>query len=230
MDIKALSVCVVIIALVVAAPVAAQDGMPPAYNTAGVQSGELPAPLPRTPGVINMPALELPEIDRSRWPSLVEQRAELDTKGRSALSGVRSELSQRYSEALAQVDDVRTTVGEWRSFVGMTEGGMESITAQSASRSFTMASVAQEMGASIEFSVGYLRAITGLGPLGLDLAFVFVGLAWVWFVNLSIMAIKLTAYLIRSLFNILDFFIRLVTAIFSALHALLQAIDIIWPF
>jgi hypothetical protein len=230
MDTQKILICALFIALAWGAPAAAQESPPPQYNTTGVQSAELPAPLPRTPGVIAMPELNLPRIDRASWPSLVAQRTELDAKGRSVLSGVRSDLSQRYSEALGQMAEVRSVTGEWRSFLGVAEGGEIAVSTQSADQSFTMASVAQQMGSSIEFSVGYLRAITGLGPMGLDLAFVFVALAWVFFVNLSTFAIKLTAWLIRTLFDILAFIISLAIAIFTVVNAFLKAVDIVWPF
>jgi hypothetical protein len=177
-----------------------------------------------------MPALNLPRIDRASWPSLTAQRTELDAKGRSALSGVRNDLSQRYSEALGQMAEVRSVTGEWRSFLGVAEGGEIAVSAQSADQSFTIAAAAQQMESSIEFSVGYLRAITGLGPMGLDLAFVFVALAWVFFVNLSTFAIKLTAWLIHTLFEILDVILAIALVIFHIISTIVSIIKLIWPF
>lgn len=205
MDHKTLHVCLGIcfLALLVlpGSPVAAQDPAPNDdlhINSVGITSGELPAPLPRMPDTVDMRNLTLPIVSMENWPSTATNREVVYTIIETRLSDARQTLNQQYVSARTTVAAVRSVTRRITDFVGDPQAA---IVSHSESQSFTVTAMAQEMGASVTQAVSYARA---LGPLGLDLIFVFIGLGWIMFVNFFGLVIGAIAWFIRILGKVLD--------------------------
>jgi hypothetical protein len=97
-------------------------------------------------------------------------------------------------------------------------------------RSLTMTGMAQEMAQSVEFGLGYARAVARIGPMGLDLVFVFVGLAWLLIVNVLTLLIRLIAWFIRAAGKALEFVWRLLLLLISVIRLIVAVLDLFLPF
>lgn len=190
--------------LAVTSPVAAQDPAPNDelhINSVGVMSGELPAPLPSMPGRVIMPDLTLPSVNRSAWPTTADNRQAIQSNIENRLRDVRSAINEQYNAARTTVTAVRSTTQRVKDFVGDPQ---TSVVARSDNRSVTVTGMAQEMSASVTTALGYARAVSNLGPLGLDLVFVFIALGWILFVNFASLAISVIAWFFKMLGKVLE--------------------------
>jgi len=186
-----------------------------------IMSGELPAPLPDMPDVIVMPDITFPEIDSSDWPDIVVGRDTMFAQTNARLMDVRSALNEQYDDARATLVSVRNTTNELRAFVGDPQ---TSVSAQSDARSVTVTGMAQEMAQSVSSSMGYVRAVSNLGPLGLDLVFIFIGLGWILFMNLVEWVVKIVAWIVRWLWSLLAFLLRLFELFMALIRTLVELI------
>jgi len=231
---ECLRICValavgVLCALLVYAPARA-DVPPPdnefRVNSVGINSGELPAPLPTMPDPIDMPNVEYPYVDRSAWPTTVDEREAMKTLVENRVYRLQGALNTQYSRARSSVSAVRETTNAVRNFVG----DPMAMVSTGAERSVTVGAMAQEMAQSTSFALGYARAVSSLGPLGLDLVFLFVGLGWVIFVNLISMLIQVVAWFIRMMGNALDWIFKVLLIVIQLIRLVIDLVDLIWPF
>jgi len=211
--------------LVWASPVAADPPINDEWhvNSVEVDSGELPAGLllPSLPSPVTMPRLELPYVTRDDWPTTVDEREAVKLLVRNRVTVFQQSLNNRYTAARVAVNAMRSTTDMISNAVG---DPMTTVSANTGERSLTVTGMAQEMAQSVEFSLGYARAVAEIGPVGLDLVFAFVGLAWIVFINVMSLLVRLIAWFIRMLgraleaiwkvFMLLIQIIRLVIAIF----------------
>lgn len=216
-------------ALVLAAPVLADPPIndPWHINSEGVrlESGQLPAPLPSVPDPVNMPPLTLPYVNHESWPTTVDEREVMKLLVRNRVEALRQSLSARYSDARLSVRSVRNTTDSISAMVG---DPMQT-TATTGARSVTLTGMAQEMAQSVSFSLGYARAISRIGPLGLDLVAVFFGLGWLAFVSVITLLIRIIAFLFRLLGKALDGIWKLLILLLQVVRLFIAIFDLFWP-
>lgn len=196
---------------------APNDGLHVNTEGAGIMSGELPAPLPAMPGAIRMPDVAFPYIDFSTWPTVSDGRAGLATQINQRLYDTRAVINEQYTRARLTLQTVRETTAGIREFVG---NPMTSVSTQSDSRTVTVNSMASEMAQSVEFSISYLRAVSNLGPLGLDLVFIFIGLGWILFVNLAEWVLRAIIWILKALGSAFAFVLRIIDLILSLIRTI----------
>jgi len=195
-------------------------------NSTSISSGELPANLPVLPATGSMPAIRMPYVNHANWPTTTDERAALKTIVSNRVSVLRSSLNARYTDARLAVRAVRQTTD----MVSNAIGDPMSVQTHSGERALTVTAMAQEMAQSVEFSLGYARAVAGLGPVGLDLVFVFAGLGWIVFVNVVSLVVRVAGFFIRALSRALGTIGRLLSLLIDVLRLIVAILDLFWPF
>jgi len=213
--------------LVAAAPVLADvpPNDPLHINSIGIDSGELPAPLPAMPGAIELPEVVFPAVDPSAWPSVEDERAATKIVVSNRISVLRATMNSRYNDARASVASVRSVTHNVLETIGnpMVDSVYDGTTRVS------VAGMAQRMSQSIEYGLGYARAVANIGPMGLDLVFVFVGIGWILLMNLLSLGVRLIAALIGFLGKALDAMWKLAILLIEVMRFVLAIIDLFWP-
>jgi hypothetical protein len=178
------------------------------------------------PNPIDMPDVNYPYVDHSAWPTTIDEREAMKTLVANRIYRLQGALDTQYSRARASVSAVRQTTNAVRNLVG----DPMNVTGVGAERSVTVGAMAQEMAQSTSFALGYARAVSSIGPLGLDLVFLFVGLGWVIFVNLISMLIQVVAWFVRMMGNALDWIIKVLIVVIQLIRLVIDLVDLIWPF
>ena len=187
-----------------------------------IMSGELPAPLPVMPGVVAMPDITFPAPDRSQWPDTTIVRQGLWSSINAELVDARQTINEQYDSARANIVAVRSATQAIRTFVG----NPVNTTAQSDSRVVTVNSMAAEMSNSVAVALGYVRAVSNIGPMGMDLAFIFIGLGWVMFVNLLEWVATAIVWIFKTIMSGFLFVLR----IFEILMQIVRTLRALLPF
>ncbi len=195
-------------------------------------SFQLLMPLPRSPDtsalsfapMLSLPELELPDINPSAdWPSLTMGRPGVLAQVQTQLTTARDAARSQYSAARASVAEARETIGAIQTFVGSPQSA---VVASDGARQVTVVGMAQEMSQSISYSLSWLRAVGSLGPFGLDVVFLFIGLAWILFMNLLEWLMIVIAWLIKRVLAVFAFVIQ----IFRVLLEIVRTIMALLPF
>lgn len=218
-----------------AAPVAAQE--PPQapdgggrVNTLGVQSGQLPAPLPDMPPGVSLPDLNLPQPNAASWPSTAVVEGVVREDVETVVGNVNGVLTANYGFVLDRIYEARRVTNQVVQVIGSEDEPAGSFGIMSEGDEISATSLATDLAGAIRWTMAYMRGISKLGPLGLDLVFVFVGLGWIVLVNLADMAIRLAAWLIGIIGKVIAFAMKIVEVIFHIIGLILSVIEIIWPF
>jgi hypothetical protein len=150
------------------------------------------------------------------------------------VEGVNGVLNDQYSWVLDRIYQARTVTNQARSVIGdVDQVGAEEIgfSAASDEGEISAASIATDLAGAIRWSMAYLRALSNLGPLGLDLAFVFIGLGWIVLVNVMDMAVRLVAWLLGLIFKVVSFVLgTLIDLVIGIINIILKILEIILPF
>jgi hypothetical protein len=173
-----------------------------------------------------MPNLQLPYVNHSDWPTVADERDAVKILIRNRVNLLQQNLSNRYNEARLTVRSVRNTT----SMVSEMVGNPMAVTAHTGERSVTLTTVAQEMAQSMEFAIGYARAVGSIGPMGLDLVVGFIGLGWLVFVNLITLLIRVIAWFVRMLGKVLESIWKLLILLLEVIRLIIAIIDLFWPF
>jgi len=195
-------------------------------NSTGITSGELPAPLPSMPGPVALPAVSFPAVDMSELPVLADERAALQTLTSNRVSVFRGAMQSRYAE-------MRGSVASMRSFthnISNAVGNPATLSVYDGTQRTTVTGMAQRMSQSVSLGLSYARAVSALGPMGLDLVFVFIGIGWIMFVNLVSFLVRLIGAVIALLGNVLDAFWKLVMLLSELFQIAIKIFDLFWPF
>ena len=213
--------------LLATAPVAADTppNDPLHINSAGINSGELPAPLPAMPGEMSLPAVRFPTVDMESLPVLSDERAALQTLTDNRVSVLRATINSRYASVRGSVASVRAVTDNISNAVG----DPMSLSVYDGTEHVTVSGMAQRMSQSLEFGFGYARAVSALGPMGLDLVFVFVGFGWVVLVNLIVTVIRLIAALVGFMGKALDALWKLSMLLLEVMRFVVAIFDLFWP-
>jgi len=174
-------------------------------------------PLPRLPGSVTMPDIAFPYVDFSEWPSVTDGRESVGSTINGELYLARDIINEQYDRARDGINAVRETTQSIRDFVG---NPMTSVTAQSDSRIVSVNSMASEMAQSVSYSLGYLRAVSNLGPMGLDLVFIFIGLGWVLFMNVVEWIMAVIVWLLKMLAGAITFAFRILELVMELIRTI----------
>jgi len=194
-------------------------------NSVGITSGELPAPLPSMPGPIAMPVVSFPSVDMSELPTMSDQQAAVKILVGNRVSVFRATMNARYASARAGIASVRSVTDNISNAIG----NPMTLSVYDGTERVTVAGMTQQMAQSISFGLGYARAVSSLGPMGLDLVFVFVGLGWIILVNLIVTSIRLIAALLGFLGKTLDALWKLAILLLEVMRFVIAIFDLFWP-
>lgn len=202
------------------------------YFERNVTAGAVPAPLPKMPEPVPIYSVDLPEINVSAWPSsrsaVDSLFEEVDTAMSTQLTTVRSRLNTQYSAVLAQVSSVRQVTNDIKAAIGdPLTINVRDIDKQGNARVTTVSMMAAQLTSSTRYAIGYMRALSNLGPLGLDLLFVFIGLGWMVFINILAFLIEGIAWFLKQLGRLKDEVIKLLSFLLDFIRTILLVIDII---
>ena len=182
----------------------------------------LPVALPSMPADIetielaDLPAIDLPsaydyEIE-GMLPELYAARARV-----SALyDEARASFNQELSRATSQINRTRVFTTNMRRIVG----NPLAVDVQSDNAQYTSAyAIASEMSGAIQTSIIYLRGLSSLGATGLNLTFIFVGLAWV-------MVLRVLELLVSLAIAVRSFFLGVIKWIFESLRVVFDVLQL----
>lgn len=196
----------------IAAPVLAEDE--PAIS--------LPVALPSMPA--DIPALELSDMPAINLPNaydytVVGALPELYA-ARSNIAELyneaRASFTQELSRATAQINRTRVFTQNMRRIVG----NPLAVDVQSDNTTYTSAyAIASEMSGAIQTSIIYLRGLSSLGATGLNLTFIFVGLAW-------IMVLKGVELLVSLAIAVRSFFLGVIKWILESLRVVFDVLQL----
>ena len=171
---------------------------------------------------LSLPELELPEINPSAdWPSLTMGREGILAQVESQLFTVRDAARAQYNAAYSEIAEVGETIQSMRDFVGSPQAN---VIASDGARQVTVVGMAQEMAQSVEFALSYLRALGSLGPFGLDIVFVFIGLGWILFLNLLEWIMLAIAWVVKRIVGVLEFVITIVRVLLEIVRTIMALI------
>lgn len=222
--------------LLSAAPVAAQEPDDLHRSSPGVVIMQMPAPLPEVGGSSaagNIPDLNLPPVSHNDWPSSAGEQADARSDIQGYVEGVNDVLNDNYEFVLERVYQARTITNQARAVIGESGGdsGDMMFAAAGEGNELSATSIATDLAGAIRWSMAYLRGLSNLGPLGLDLAFVFAALGWIVLVNVTEMGVRLVAWLLRTIIGVITWVVNTVIGFFlGIINIILKILDIILPF
>lgn len=168
---------------------------------------------------LDLPELELPDVNPSAdWPSLTMGRQGVLAQVNGHLSSVRESARSQYSAARSEVAEAKATIQELRDFVGDPRA---SVSASDGARQVTVTGMAQEMAQSVSFALSYLRAVGSLGPFGLDIVFLFIGLGWMLFLNLLEWLMVVVAWVVKRIMSILGFVLTIIRVLLEIIRTIM---------
>jgi hypothetical protein len=220
---------IAVLSLLLTVPAAAAGGDPTTIY-------ELPMPVPAMPAVIDQLTVEeIPSISRSQLPQvsgLPSRMAAIDaaantsdavfSRAESTLNSTLTSLSTRLDAGRSLITGLRLRVGAPTS-----EALAKAQNASGVYVSYTAYDMATEMRTSIYYATAYLRGLSNLGGVGLNLTFIIIGLAWIGVVNLIDLLTRAAIFMFRMLGNLVNSLIRLVDLLLNVAGVIASWIDII---
>jgi hypothetical protein len=219
--------------LLIATPVAAQEPDDLHRSSPGVVIMQMPAPIPDLAGSSsgNIPDLNLPPVSRGSWPSSVPAQEGVRSDVGGYVEGVNNVLNDNYEFILGRIYQARTVTNQARAVIGESSGDSgDMMFAAAGEGPLSATSIATDLAAAIRWSMAYLRGLSNLGPLGLDLTFIFVALGWIVLVNVSEMGVRLVAWLLRTIIGVITWvFNTVIGFVLGIINIILKIVDIILP-
>ncbi len=193
-------------------------------NSVGITSGELPAPLPSMPGAVSLPSVSFPSVDMSELPVMADERAALQTLTSNRVAVFRGAMQSRYAEMKGSVASLRSVTDNISNAIG----NPATLSVYDGTQRTTVVGMAQRMSQSVSLGLSYARAVSALGPMGLDLVFVFIGIGWIVFVNLAAFLARLIGAVIAMLGSVLDAFWKLAMLFSEVSQIVIKIFDLFW--
>lgn len=209
--------------------------VPASADTSTTEVYEMPMPIPDLPSVVDPLTIDsIPSLSRAALPQvsgLPSQMGLIDAASSASdavmsrvegrLSSSLTSVNQRVSQSRALVNNVRSRVGSPLSDVQMvSDTGTE----------YTAFSMASDMANSMGFAVAYLRGLSKMGAVGIDLTFVLIGLAWIAVVNLIDVLFRISVLFFKILGNVIGFVKQTIDLLVNVVNALANIVDILIPF
>ena len=207
------------LALVLVAPVRAAE---PTGNTIALPVA-IPA-LPALPEAISaasiratLPTVVMPEVpELVTLPSLVEPINAANAELEAWMGARRGELNTEFNRLSTRLARARATSNRAYALVG----SPMLVTVQNHGQTYSSAyQIAEEMSETMSVSFAYLRGLSRMGTMGLDITFVLLGLAWLMILNLLDLWMHVIALMFRPLLWVIDQFIKTVGLILQLLVA-----------
>jgi len=186
----------------------------------------IPLPVPVMPDPVpaltesDLPDLALPAIAVPEYPSAVDQIDALGAQVDAALSYSRGVMNAQFASAMRQLGRVRTALFRVRTIVG---SPLEiEARSDSAKPAISVYEAVADLSSGISVSMMYLRGLSEIGATGLDLAFVFIGLLWLAFVNLTSFLLDAVFAIIKIISKLIAWILQFVELLMSFVQAILE--------
>ncbi len=193
----------------------------------GVDVAPLPLPVPYLGSPVAVQALQvadIPSLSRQNLPQVSGLPSRLGAISAAAnlsndmLSRAEARLDSTLISASAQIDLSRSLVADLRARLG---SPTSSVIAQARDAggnmiSYTAYDAAVEMRDSIYTSTAYLRGLSNLGGVGLNLTFIIIGMAWIALVNFLDLVLQISVTLVKfiaRLFLLIWLILKLIIAV-----------------
>ncbi len=216
-------------ALLLVVPASAADDDP-------VNIDELPMPIPAVPSAVQpLDVNTMPSLSRAQLPQVSGLPSRMSAIGAAAatsdaiLSRAEGTLNDTLSGLNSELDASRSLINSIRVRIGAPTSAAL-IKAQDDSGayvSYTAYEAATEMSASVHTSVAYLRGLSRLGGVGLNLTFIIIGLGWIAIVNIIDLLLRVSLIILKIIGRIILFLFRLFALILQILYTIAVWIDII---
>jgi hypothetical protein len=197
---------------------------------------EMPVPVPVMPSVIDpLTVEEIPSLSRSQLPQVSGLPSRLSaintaantsdvilSRAESSLNSTLTSLSTRLDAGRSMITGLRMRIGAPTSDVLMT--------AQDAAGNYvnyTAYDAALTMRKSIYTTTAYLRGLSNLGGVGLNLTFIIIGLGWIAVVNLIDLAIRAGVFLLRMIGNLINGLVKAIDLLIQIVSAIAEWINVL---
>ena len=206
--------------------------LPAAADTVSVVTQVL-IPVPVLPAVVpeitaaDLPTVDLsslPGIDTSEWTSTVDSITVARTAVNAVMTEAQDRVTAEISHAAARMGQTRSVINNVRARVG---SPLSDVQARDGETTYTAYAIASDSVNAIQFSMAYLRGLSRLGGVGLDLTFVFLGLGWVVVVNLLDVSLRAAIALVKFISTVIDGVVNLVNTVLSLISAIMDIINIV---
>lgn len=220
---------VVVLGLLLAVPAAAAPGEPTTVYP-------LPMPIPIMPSVVQpLEVASIPSLSRAALPQVSGLPSRMGAISAAAatsndvLSRAESTLDSTLTSLTSELDRSRSLVTTLRARVGSPNSDVLMVAqdASGAMVSYTAASAAATMRDSIYTSTAYLRGLSNLGGVGLNLTFIILGLGWIAVVNLLDLAVRVAVFLVKVLARLLATLLTLFDLLLQVASAIAEWLDIL---
>jgi hypothetical protein len=194
----------------------------------------MPVPVPILPAVIpaitaeDLPEVNtstLPAVDTSEWASSVDAIQAARSTLNAVFDSAQDQVTTVLSDASAEMGKARGVINAVRTRVG---SPLSDTYARDGSTTYTVYQITYDMTNAIQFSTAYLRGMSRLGGVGLDLTFVVLGLGWMAFVNLLDLLIMAVTAFVRFLFNLIVWVIDAVKFIVDLVQLIVAVIKLLF--
>jgi len=197
----------------------------------------MPVPVPILPAVVpEITANDLPSIDIDALPSLdtsalTEEWSAVTDFIESSRSTVNVLLDGMEEQTSNYIADSATAIGKTRGVINGVRARVGSplsdVYVRNGETTYTAYKIALDMVNSIQFSVAYLRGVSNLGGVGLDLTFILLGLGWMAFVNIVDLLIRIGISIVKGLASAVEAFIAFSHSVYDLANLIASIIDII---
>jgi hypothetical protein len=218
---------------------------------ARAQTLEMPGALPQSELIIQLPrsaAEHLPAMRAESLPGYVSEAEQTGVAG--FMSEIEGQITTYGVLINSRLGDIQSVTDAARDLVGdpqeaqmiIMAGPAESVSNPGfseqhvagepdeiavAGASYSLAQAAVDLSENMNFAFGYVRAVADIGPIGLDLIFIFLGLGWLVFVKLTTLIMRVTAWLVRMLFRMLGSLIQLIGFFLQVISVIAEIIKLI---
>jgi hypothetical protein len=197
---------------------------------------EMPMPIPQMPSVIDAVTVDdIPSISRAELPQVSGLPSRMSAINAAAntsdavLSRAEGTLNSTLTSLSTRLDAGRSLITGLRLRLGAPTSDVL-MTAQDAAGNYvnyTAYDAALQMKTSIYTTTAYLRGLSNLGGVGLNLTFVIIGLGWIAVVNLIDLSVRAGVFLLRIIGNLINALIRLIDLIIQIVSALAEWINVL---
>lgn len=182
---------------------------------------ELPVGLPDLPADVpviedySLPTIYFPEVSSYEWPSALDEIAAAKEHIEDAFVEQRSYLGTQISRASTKMNQVRVFTNKMRGLVGSPLTVSVSSDSTDVNSAYT---IAVQMSSAIETSISYLRSLSAIGPTGLNLTFIFLGLAWLMILNALDLLVNIIVGIRKFLIGVIEWLLKILRTIFDFLQ------------
>lgn len=194
------------------------DGGTGGELTVTISEWELPT-LPRT--------IRFPAVDHRTWDSTVPARTTLKNNLQARMTELTTAVTQPMDWTLNRIAATRGMVTQMRDMVG---DPMLVVATDGYQQTMTLARAVQQMSDGIQVGAAYLRAISRIGPTGLNLTFLFAGLIWIIFINFVDFLLSIGISIVRVIIKLTMFAMQIMVLLFNLLQLIIAILDLLWPF